>query len=418
MLIKITLTDDKNICYLGVKYKEMWANLRFLHRTVLTVSPKIVTTLGMTCHFKCSIFIWQRTNVSTAMLYVKKPTFRTNLTLSHFVFLWFKISAIRKMSTFETLKEDRLQTEIFLQLHLKTLRKALGQQLQETKARQTEELEKRIYQNSLLSTNVDGRPEDEKEPNHKTRYVLFKKTVVRINLYKLQSLFCFFRFVAVRSSTCGPALTSDNGTSNKQKPKLCSVASTTPKHRSSTAQPCERFALSKTTQQSKEEEDEAECKKKFSAIPVPVHVIQPIYHEMKELREKGRKHGCEQRKLFLLSALKPFSFEEREKDKKEKLIKTLNQVPKNSICVTKTRKHINDSAELKGGFFFSLFRLIWTSGVNWALILQFIGLCSLWSLKQTCKQTKCNLCISYILLFSFVVLDTHLRQKELNIART
>lgn len=82
------------------------------------------------------------------------------------------------MSAFEILQEDRLQTEIILQLHLKTLRKALGRQLQETKKRQTEELEKRIYQNSVLSTNVDRMPEEEKEVNHKTRYVLFKMTVV------------------------------------------------------------------------------------------------------------------------------------------------------------------------------------------------------------------------------------------------
>ncbi|XP_037550500.1 protein FAM161B [Nematolebias whitei] len=151
----------------------------------------------------------------------------------------------------------------------------------------------------------------------------------------------------MKSSTCGSALTSDNRTSNKLKPKLCAVASTPQKNRSSTAQPCERFASSKTTQQSKEEEDEAECKKKFCAVPVPVRVIQPIYHEMMELREKERKHGCEQRKLLLLSTQKPFSFEEREKNKKEELIKTLNQVPKNSICVRKTHKAIKDSAELK-----------------------------------------------------------------------
>lgn len=163
--------------------------------------------------------------------------------------------------------------------------------------------------------------------------------------------FFFFRFVGMRSSTCGSALTSDIGTSNKLKTKLCSVASTTQKHRSSTAQPCERFASSKPTQQSKEEDDEAECKKKFCAVPVPLRVIQPIYHEMVELREKEREHGCEQRKLFLLSTLKPFSFEEREKNKKEKLIKTLKQVPNNSTCVRKTHKHIKDSTELKGGFF-------------------------------------------------------------------
>uniref|UniRef100_A0A096LUN7 FAM161 centrosomal protein B n=1 Tax=Poecilia formosa TaxID=48698 RepID=A0A096LUN7_POEFO len=72
----------------------------------------------------------------------------------------------------------------------------------------------------------------------------------------------------------------------------------------------------KTTLQKKEEEEEAECKKKFGAVPVPGHVIQPIYQEMMEVRENERKQGHEQRKEFLLSIQKPFSFEERDKNKK------------------------------------------------------------------------------------------------------
>lgn len=75
------------------------------------------------------------------------------------------------MSKFESLLTDGLQSEIFLQLHLKAIRKALGQQLQETKMQQTEELEKRIYQNSLLSTNGDGKSGDEKDLNLNPRYV-------------------------------------------------------------------------------------------------------------------------------------------------------------------------------------------------------------------------------------------------------
>lgn len=150
--------------------------------------------------------------------------------------------------------------------------------------------------------------------------------------------------------------TSDK-TSNKQRPNTSSL---NPKDCFTMAQPCERVASSKTTQQSKEEEDEAECRKKFSAAPVPVRIIRPIYHEMMEQRGKERKQGCEQRKMFLLSTQKPFSFEDREKNKKEKLMKTLNQVPKISIC-SKIHEHIKNSTELKGGFLFFYVRMIFQS---------------------------------------------------------
>lgn len=101
---------------------------------------------------------------------------------------------------------------------------------------------------------------------------------------------------------------------------------------------CERFALTKTLQLSKEEEAEAECQKKFSALPLPSHVIQPVYQEMMEQREKERKEGVEQRKQFLLSIQKPFSFQEREKEKREELIAKLNQVSHDVINDVRVRK--------------------------------------------------------------------------------
>lgn len=124
-------------------------------------------------------------------------------------------------------------------------------------------------------------------------------------------------------------------------------------------QHCEKLPLSKTTQMSKEEEDEAECKKKFCALPVPCHVIQPLYQEMTELREKKRMEAHEQRRDFLLSIQKPFDFQEREKEKKEKLIAMFKQVSydqKNKAASVKKPsykdvKHLSDS-ELKGGFTF------------------------------------------------------------------
>uniref|UniRef100_A0A665WY40 FAM161 centrosomal protein B n=1 Tax=Echeneis naucrates TaxID=173247 RepID=A0A665WY40_ECHNA len=118
---------------------------------------------------------------------------------------------------------------------------------------------------------------------------------------------------------------------------------------------CEEVALFKTTEMRKNEEAEAECQKKFCALPVPNHVIQPLYQKMMDLREKERKQSHEQRKKFLLSIQKPFSFQEREKDKRETLIAMLNQVShkqKNKFHTSrkplyKVKKDSLDS-ELKG----------------------------------------------------------------------
>lgn len=56
------------------------------------------------------------------------------------------------MSKLETLLKDGLRSELLLQQQLSALREAFQLQLQETERRQTEELEKRIHQNTLLST--------------------------------------------------------------------------------------------------------------------------------------------------------------------------------------------------------------------------------------------------------------------------
>ncbi|PWA16511.1 hypothetical protein CCH79_00004503 [Gambusia affinis] len=216
------------------------------------------------------------------------------------------------MSECDTLLMERLRSELMLKAHLKALRTALQLQLQETKSRQTEELDKRIHQNTLLSSDKNQKYDDE-------------------------------RFVE-RRSTPASALNSDKKAFQylKQKPDMFSlslVPSTNSKHCSVSAQQCERCPSSKTTLQKKEEEEAAECKKKFAAVPVPGNLIQPIYQEMMELREKERKQGHEQRKEFLLSIQKPFSFEERDKNRREKVMAVINRVsedPKNSVRVQKT----------------------------------------------------------------------------------
>uniref|UniRef100_A0A1A8HS88 Family with sequence similarity 161, member B n=1 Tax=Nothobranchius kuhntae TaxID=321403 RepID=A0A1A8HS88_NOTKU len=214
------------------------------------------------------------------------------------------------MATSDTLLEDLQRSEIMLQLQLKAMRKSLSLQLQELKKKQTEELEKRIHQNSHLSSDENGKSDDEKQ-----------------------------LFVGMRRSTSLSALTSEKRSPSK------------PKQRPNTCSPCERFTLFKTTQQAKEEADEAECKKKFCAVPVPIHIVRTSYQEMMELRAKERKQGQEERKLFLISIQKPFSFQEREKNKKEKQIETLNQVcqnPKDNVCVKTTpQRESKDPQQLK-----------------------------------------------------------------------
>ncbi|XP_030299448.1 protein FAM161B isoform X2 [Sparus aurata] len=206
------------------------------------------------------------------------------------------------MSKLENLLEDGLRSELMLQQQLKALSEAFRKQLQETESRQREELERRIHQNTLLSTDQES--SDQNEMNHQAKHV------------------------GMRKSASTSALTSDKETShhprqseNSSSPnkwKHCSVR--TSMLTTARIKQCERLASSETTQMIKEKEAEAECQKKFHAPPVPSHVNKPLYQEMTELKEKERKQGREQRRDFLLSIQKPFSFQEREKEKREKLL--------------------------------------------------------------------------------------------------
>lgn len=165
----------------------------------------------------------------------------------------------------------------------------------------------------------------------------------------------------MRKSNSTSALTAQSERLNSTSPTLlsptnrmhCSVRTSTLSP--TRTQQCEQLASPKTTQMSKEEEDEDECQKKFCALPVPTHVIQPLYQEMMEMRDKKRKQGHEQRRDFLLSIQKPFSFQEREEEKREKLIAMVNQVSHDQVnkaapAKKPPHKEVKDSSdpELKG----------------------------------------------------------------------
>lgn len=78
-----------------------------------------------------------------------------------------------KMSECDTLLVERLRSELMLKAHLKALRTGLQLQLQETKSRQTEELDKRIHQNTLLSSDKNQKYDDERLEHVKHTVVYF-----------------------------------------------------------------------------------------------------------------------------------------------------------------------------------------------------------------------------------------------------
>ncbi|XP_026164237.1 protein FAM161B [Mastacembelus armatus] len=217
------------------------------------------------------------------------------------------------MSKLETLLKDGLKSELMLQQQLRALSETLRQQLQETERKQIEELERRIQQNALLSTDVEQESGDNNELNHQTKIMRISRSTSISSLTSGKETSYHPRKSGMPNSSSSACVSSIHRSN-------CSVRT------SMLAQKCEGLTLCKTTQMIKEEEDEAECLKKFCALPVPNHVNQPPYQEMIEMREKERKQDREERKNFLLSLQKPFSFLEREREKREKLIAVVNQV--------------------------------------------------------------------------------------------
>lgn len=66
----------------------------------------------------------------------------------------------------------------------------------------------------------------------------------------------------------------------------------------------------------KQQQEEAECEKKFKAQPVPSHVYLPLYEEIMERNETRRRYIKQYCRELLESQVKPFNFEIREQEKK------------------------------------------------------------------------------------------------------
>ncbi|XP_069771569.1 protein FAM161B [Narcine bancroftii] len=76
----------------------------------------------------------------------------------------------------------------------------------------------------------------------------------------------------------------------------------------------------------KQQREEAECQKKFRALPVPGHVYLQLYDEINERNEKKRQKEIEKRQEYLLFTQKPFSFTKKEERRKDQLKEQLHSM--------------------------------------------------------------------------------------------
>ncbi|KAJ3613014.1 hypothetical protein NHX12_019271 [Muraenolepis orangiensis] len=208
-------------------------------------------------------------------------------------------------SKLEAILVEGLKADQNFQEQLKALKDGHMKQLQETERRQCEELEKRIHRDSLLSADKGDNSED----------VIFNPS-------------------SLRRSSSTSALVSGKGPSGEDHPvqrpspsslsRVTLLTGTAP----SGAHPIQRTppSVPQPSYMHKELESEAECQRQFRALPMPSHVSLPLFRQMTQLRETRRKQCLDLRKDFLLSTQKPFSFQERERERMEKLMETLSQV--------------------------------------------------------------------------------------------
>ncbi|KAJ0063147.1 hypothetical protein NL108_012608, partial [Boleophthalmus pectinirostris] len=228
------------------------------------------------------------------------------------------------MSKLEMLLRDKFESELVLQHHIKALSKSLQQQLQEMERRQKQELDKRIQQDLALSTH---KYTEETQAQH--------------------------RNIGLRKVSSTSALNSNKGIPPDQinlsvVHLACNSTGKSSESKHAKTNHCQR-ALAMTWP-NKEKEAMAECLKKFTAPPVPSHVSASLFREMMLKKERQRQRGLEQRKNFLLSMQKPFGFEEREKEKRTKLIAMINEAAKDkneAVVIKSFHKITKDSKQVE-----------------------------------------------------------------------
>ncbi|XP_076834241.1 protein FAM161B [Brachyhypopomus gauderio] len=184
--------------------------------------------------------------------------------------------------------EDFERPEVSLEQHLASLKASHLQHLQEIQQEHQAELERRMLQNSLLSSHSDSpvkthgplgdtcgerRTSRSREPTH-----MFNKP---------------------KRSSSTPDLSSSASRPNPSTPGQAGVS---------------RAALTRSqgTKEDKEEMAWAECQKQFRAVPVPKYVVQPRYDDMVQERARARHEGRQRRTQLLLATQRPFAFQQRE----------------------------------------------------------------------------------------------------------
>lgn len=189
-----------------------------------------------------------------------------------------------------SLIEDRKKTEQSMELHLEALKAKRKQQVENLELQHQTGLEKRVLQNSLLTTSTEW---------------MLKTNIVQ------QSI----------SDHDGPdrkhhssKMVVRNSTSNRIK-----AARTTGSRYLGTEIERYRKPLPQDSRKAKEEADLAECQKQFRVAPVPEHISKALYDGLMHEQERLRQEGREQRRDFLLTMQKPFMFLKREEKKRERL---------------------------------------------------------------------------------------------------
>ncbi|XP_066551128.1 protein FAM161B isoform X2 [Amia ocellicauda] len=222
-------------------------------------------------------------------------------------------------------------SELHFYHRLQTLKEAHTHKLLQTGRLYQEQLEQRMLQDSLLSAS------DNRKTKQEDNIEEIFSTNGRQNVQTASSKACASRYESLRRSCSLSDLNSqEEGVSpqlkGSERPVGISAAwapsRTVPKPFGMTLKEGQRRSQlfrSRVSQDlekklsEKSEAEEAECQKQFRAAPVPAHVFLPLYQDITEAGERLRRTSLQQRKDFLLSMQKPFSFVERVEKKKEEL---------------------------------------------------------------------------------------------------
>ncbi|XP_026141261.1 protein FAM161B [Carassius auratus] len=209
--------------------------------------------------------------------------------------------------------EDRDKSDVSLELHLEALKAKRKQHLEKLELRHQNGLEKRLLQNSLLTSS--------------TEWILKSKI-------PQQSISHHDRPNSENRRHPSSKVILQNLTSNGFKaPRATGTNSlgTVPER--------PRKPLPQDSRKAKEEADLAECQKQFRVAPVPEHISKPLYEDLIHEQERLRKEGREQRRDFLLTTQKPFRFHKKQEKKRERLKEETASADKSEktepVCVRK-----------------------------------------------------------------------------------